>query len=96
MEKPWLNFGALVAVLGWAITANLTIFPRTEGYLIISGGLTVHTFENNFEGFHPNTAKPIIKEFDNAVIGAAEIQDVCAVRSLFACCRAPCYNYLTE
>lgn len=56
--------------------ANSVPLSREEGYLIISGGLTVHTFENNLGAFHPHTARPIIKEFDNAVIEAAGIQDV--------------------
>jgi aromatic ring-opening dioxygenase catalytic subunit (LigB family) len=55
---------------------------RKEGYLIISGGLTIHSFENNLEGFDPLKAMPSIKEFDNAVIEAAGVQDVCTIRSL--------------
>lgn len=49
---------------------------RKEGYLIIAGGLTVHSFENNMGGFSPETAAPNQKEFDAAIGQAVEIQDV--------------------
>lgn len=59
----------------WAIGEALSGL-RKEGYLIIAGGLTVHSFENNLAGFSPKTAGPELKEFDNAVGQAVEVQDV--------------------
>ena len=49
---------------------------RSEGYLIISGGLVVHTFENNLEAFDIKTAKPIFKEFQKSIAQAVMLQDV--------------------
>ena len=43
---------------------------REEGILILSGGLTVHTFRD-FSAFAESTAKPEFKEFDNAILQAA-------------------------
>lgn len=48
---------------------------RKEGYLVIAGGLTIHSFENNMEGFSIKTANPKLKDFDASVIEAAGIQD---------------------
>ncbi|KAH8117231.1 Extradiol ring-cleavage dioxygenase, class III enzyme, subunit B [Phellopilus nigrolimitatus] len=42
---------------------------REEGILILSGGLTVHSFAD-FEAFAEKTAKPIFKEFDQAISNA--------------------------
>lgn len=61
--------------VNWAIGEAVSEL-RKEGYLIISGGLTVHTFENNLEGFSPFTAKPLLKEFSTALEQAVGIQNV--------------------
>ncbi|GAA6014344.1 hypothetical protein JCM11491_005049 [Sporobolomyces phaffii] len=47
---------------------------RSEGVLIISGGLTVHTFQD-FSAFSPRTAKPIYLEFEAAVVAAVAEPD---------------------
>lgn len=49
---------------------------RKEGYLVIAGGLTIHSFENNMQGFSIKTADPKLKAFDSAIIEAVGIQDV--------------------
>ncbi|KAI5124329.1 hypothetical protein M0805_008936 [Coniferiporia weirii] len=56
-EKNW-EIGKAVAKL------------REEGILILSGGLTIHTF-SDFTAFAESTAKPIFKEFDQAILDAA-------------------------
>lgn len=48
---------------------------RSEGILILAGGLTIHTFKD-FSAFSEKTAKPIYKAFDKAVIDAAGTVDV--------------------
>ncbi|ORY89118.1 Extradiol ring-cleavage dioxygenase class III enzyme subunit B [Leucosporidium creatinivorum] len=47
---------------------------RSEGVLIISGGLTIHTFRD-FGAFSPKTAGPVYKEFERSIIDAVEIED---------------------
>jgi len=47
---------------------------RSEGVLILSGGLTIHTFED-FDAFVKSTAKPIYHEFSNAVSEAAIVEN---------------------
>lgn len=49
---------------------------REEGILVLSGGLTIHTFAD-WTAFAENTAKPIFKEFNNAIIEAAQKPAVC-------------------
>ena len=48
---------------------------REEGFLILSGGYTVHTFAD-FAAFAEKTAKPIYKEWDNAILQAVQKPDV--------------------
>jgi len=43
---------------------------RSEGILILSGGLTIHTFRD-FSAFDESTAKPIYKAWHKAVVEAA-------------------------
>ena len=43
--------------------------------MIISGGLTIHTFED-WDAFVESTAKPIYHEFSDAVSEAAIVEDV--------------------
>ncbi|KAF9505748.1 hypothetical protein BS47DRAFT_1378251 [Hydnum rufescens UP504] len=64
----------------WAIGKALTEL-RAEGYLIIAGGLAIHSFANNLEAFNINTAKPIIQEFQNAITDAVVLQDPGARRT---------------
>lgn len=54
----------------WAIGKAVSKL-REEGILILSGGLTVHTFED-FTAFSEKTAKPIYKEFSQAILEAAQ------------------------
>jgi len=44
---------------------------RQEGILVLSGGLTIHTFED-FTAFSEDAAKPIFKEFDSAILDAVQ------------------------
>ena len=44
---------------------------REEGVLVLSGGLTVHTFQD-WSAFAETTAKPIYKEFSEAILDAAQ------------------------
>lgn len=54
----------------WAVGKAVSKL-REEGILILSGGLTVHTFED-FTAFSEKTAKPIYKEFSQAILDAAQ------------------------
>jgi len=47
---------------------------RSEGVLVLAGGLTIHTFRD-FSAFSEAQAKPVYKEFDKAVTDAAGISD---------------------
>lgn len=42
---------------------------RSEGILLISGGLTVHTFRD-FSAFSPETAKPVFRAFEKSIVEA--------------------------
>ncbi len=44
-------------------------FNRGEGILVLSGGLTIHTFED-FTAFSESSAKPIFKDFDKTLLQA--------------------------
>ncbi|KAM0749284.1 Extradiol ring-cleavage dioxygenase, class III enzyme, subunit B [Meredithblackwellia eburnea MCA 4105] len=57
----------------WAIGAALEPL-RSEGILIISGGLTIHTFRD-FGAFAPSTAKPVYKGFEESIIDAVAVPD---------------------
>lgn len=89
-EKNW-ELGQAVAklrcaVLGsaleieWILTVPFCVFIREEGILVLSGGLTIHTFED-FSAFSESTAKPIFKSFDSAISDAV-LQS--SVRLLFS------------
>ncbi|KAF8078133.1 Extradiol ring-cleavage dioxygenase, class III enzyme, subunit B [Lyophyllum atratum] len=60
-EKNW-DLGKAIAKL------------REEGILVISGGLTIHNLRD-FAAFTPDTAKPIYRDFDRAVLDAVTITD---------------------
>ena len=47
---------------------------REEGYLILSGGLTIHNLRD-FSSFAESTAGPIYKEFNQAILDALSIPD---------------------
>lgn len=48
---------------------------RSEGIMIMSGGLTVHTFRD-FSAFSPSEAKPIFRDFERSVVQAVTQEDV--------------------
>jgi aromatic ring-opening dioxygenase catalytic subunit (LigB family) len=57
---------------------KLTLFNfREEGILILSGGLTAHNLRDRVS-FAPDSARPIHKEFDEAIHKAIEIESVCS------------------
>lgn len=64
---------SLLAKDEWALGAALESL-RGEGVLIVSGGLTVHTFRD-FSAFAPSTAKPVIVEWEEAINAAIAIED---------------------
>lgn len=45
---------------------------RSKGILVLSGGLTVHTFRD-FSAFKEETAKPPFKEWDQAIVDAVNV-----------------------
>ncbi|GAA5897085.1 DODA-type extradiol aromatic ring-opening family dioxygenase [Sporobolomyces salmoneus] len=47
---------------------------RSEGILVISGGLTIHTFRD-FSAFSPATAKPLYHSFESSIISALSSSD---------------------
>lgn len=78
-EKNW-EIGKAVSELRWGIEEIywdlfLNKFLSSEGVLVLSGGLTIHTFRD-WSAFSEVLAKPIYKEFDKAVTDAASISDV--------------------
>jgi aromatic ring-opening dioxygenase catalytic subunit (LigB family) len=48
---------------------------REEGILILSGGLTIHNLRDP-ASFVPETANPLVREFNDAVSSAISISDV--------------------
>ncbi|KAL5533220.1 hypothetical protein ACEPAF_4996 [Sanghuangporus sanghuang] len=54
----------------WAIGKAVAKL-REEGILILSGGLTIHTFRD-WSAFAESTAKPEFKEFNSAILEAAQ------------------------
>lgn len=49
--------------------------PREEGILVLSGGLPIHNLRD-FSSFDPNSAKPIVKDFDKAILDAVTKPEV--------------------
>ncbi|GAA5961643.1 hypothetical protein JCM8115_004718 [Rhodotorula mucilaginosa] len=47
---------------------------RSEGILLISGGLTVHTFRD-FSAFSPETAKPVFRTWEKSIVDAVTQTD---------------------
>jgi aromatic ring-opening dioxygenase catalytic subunit (LigB family) len=43
---------------------------------VLSGGLTVHNLRD-MDSFAPTTAKPVYKEFNDAIMAAVVIPEVC-------------------
>ncbi|KAJ7702380.1 Extradiol ring-cleavage dioxygenase, class III enzyme, subunit B [Mycena rosella] len=48
---------------------------REEGILVLSGGLAMHNLRE-MQSFAPQTAKPLQKEFDRAIVAAVSVVDV--------------------
>jgi len=55
--------------------ADPTVRGRSEGVLILSGGLTIHNLRDRVCFEEVNSAD-IYKQFDNAVMQAVQVQDV--------------------
>ncbi|GAA6013716.1 hypothetical protein JCM10207_004830 [Rhodosporidiobolus poonsookiae] len=53
---------------------------RREGVLLVSGGLTIHTFRD-FAAFSPRSAKPLYRDWERAIVEAAEVQDAAKRRT---------------
>lgn len=56
---------------------------RKEGYLVIAGGLTVHTRMDGMSGFSAHTAKEALKVWDRQVAEAVAVSDV-SLSALFS------------
>ncbi|GJJ12031.1 hypothetical protein Clacol_006271 [Clathrus columnatus] len=63
--------GGLDPIKNWSVGKALDKL-RSEEVLIITGGLTIHTFQE-FSAFSEKAARPIYKEFDKAVNDAAMV-----------------------
>ncbi|GAA5893130.1 hypothetical protein JCM6882_003893 [Rhodosporidiobolus microsporus] len=83
--KLMFNDTAPVPVIQVSISSSLTpaseyalgaaLEPlRKEGVLIVSGGLTIHTFRD-FDAFSPRTAKPMYRDWERAIVEAAAVED---------------------
>lgn len=57
----------------WALGRALDSL-RSDGVLILAGGLPVHSFRE-FAAFSESTARPIFKEWCEAILKASEIQE---------------------
>lgn len=61
---------------------------RKEGVLVISGGLTIHTFRD-FSAFSPDTAKPQYRSWEKSIVDAVAVEEVSSIRPSARCARAP-------
>ena len=52
---------------------------RDEGILVLSGGLTIHNLQDR-TCFLPETANPLVREFNDAVSSAISVSDVSIIR----------------
>ncbi|KAF7338653.1 4,5-DOPA dioxygenase extradiol-like protein [Mycena venus] len=57
----------------WALGKAVTKL-REENILVLSGGLIIHNLRD-FQSFAPQSAKPLHKEFDKAIIDAVSVAD---------------------
>lgn len=57
----------------WALGRALDAL-RADGVLVLAGGLPVHTFRD-MTSFSESTARPIFKEWSEAILAAAELQE---------------------
>lgn len=48
---------------------------RSEGVLVVAGGLTVHTFRD-FSAFSPETAKPQYRAWEKSIVDAVAVEEV--------------------
>jgi aromatic ring-opening dioxygenase catalytic subunit (LigB family) len=64
---------------------------RKEGVLILSGGLTVHNLRN-MASFFEDTAGPLPKQFDQALLDAVSVTDVRAFLHFPSCSQPHDYD----
>ncbi|BGP12106.1 hypothetical protein JCM10213_005213 [Rhodosporidiobolus nylandii] len=65
---------------------------RKEGVLIMSGGLTIHTFRE-FDAFSPKTARGIYRDWERAIVEAAAVEEPTARKSaLFSLIHHPAFR----
>ncbi|KAH8923337.1 Extradiol aromatic ring-opening dioxygenase [Atractiella rhizophila] len=75
----------------WKIGQSVTAL-RDEGILILSGGLTIHTFRDR-SAFNPDTAAPMYHEFLQEFHKAALVEDDAQrKKDLFALARHPTFR----
>jgi len=68
--------GSMTPEANWALGKAIAKL-RDEGILVLSGGLTVHNLRQP-SYFAPQTASPIVREFNDAVSSAISISDPAA------------------
>ncbi|GAA5842128.1 hypothetical protein JCM9279_002795 [Rhodotorula babjevae] len=65
---------------------------RSEGVLVLSGGLTVHTFRD-FSAFSPETAKPQYRAWEKSIVDAVAVDEPAARnRALFNLVHHPAFR----
>ena len=65
------------------------LFCREEGYLVLSGGLTIHNLRNP-SAFAESTAGPLHKQFNQAIFDALILPDVS--QAIWTSSRCPSAN----
>lgn len=82
-EKEW-KVGQALDELRYVSVRRLCFFcliphERSEGILLLSGGLTIHNLRDR-SSFHETHSADIYRQFDNAVTQAVQVPDVSGLR----------------